>query len=65
MNIGETAIRPWLKRYEAEQNGRPGIGTPLTTDQQRIRQLEQGNRQLCMDVTILKNASAFFAREMK
>ena len=65
MNIGETAIRRWLKQYEAEQNGRPGIGTPLTTDQQRIRQLEQENRQLRMDVTILKNASAFFAREMK
>ena len=65
MNIGETAIRRWLKQYEAEQNGRPGTGTPLTTDQQRIRQLEQENRQLRMDVTILKNASAFFAREMK
>ena len=65
MNIGETAIRRWLKQYEAEQDGRSGIGAPLTTDQQRIRQLEQENRQLRMDVTILKNASVFFAREMK
>jgi transposase len=65
MDIGETAIRRWLKQYEAEQSGQRGIGNPLTVDQQRIRQLEQENRQLRMDVTILKNASAFFAREMK
>jgi len=38
---------------------------PLTAEQQRIRELEQESRQLRMDVTILKNASAFFAREMK
>ena len=65
MDIGETAIRRWLKQYEAEQGGQRGIGNPLTVEQQRIRQLEQENRQLRMDVTILKNASAFFAREMK
>ena len=65
MDIGETAIRRWLKQYEAEQSGQHGIGKPLTVEQQRIRQLEQENRQLRMDVTILKNASAFFAREMK
>jgi len=37
----------------------------LTAEQQRIRQLEQENQQLRQDVTILKKASAFFAREMK
>lgn len=30
MNIGPTAIRRWLTQYEAEQNGQPGIGKPLT-----------------------------------
>lgn len=65
MDIGETAIRRWVKQYEDEQSGQRGIGKPLTAEQQRIRQLEQENRQLRMDVTILKNASAFFAREMK
>lgn len=65
MNIGQTAIRRWLTQYSAEQNGQPGIGKPLTAEQQRIRQLEQENQQLRQDVTILKKASAFFAREMK
>lgn len=65
MDIGPSAIRRWLEQYGAEQNGQPGIGKPLTTEQQRIRQLELENQQLRQDVTILKKASAFFAREMK
>ena len=65
MNIGPTAIRRWVTQYGAEQNGQPGIGKPLTVEQQRIRQLELENRQLRQDVDILKKASAFFARELK
>ncbi len=65
MGIGHTAIRRWLHQYAAEKNGLPGIGKPLTAEQQRIRQLEQENQQLRQDVNILKKASAFFAREMK
>jgi len=65
MDIGQTAIRRWLTQFESEQNGQPGIGKPLTTEQQRIRQLELENRQLRQDVDILKKASAFFARELK
>lgn len=65
MGIGQTAIRRWLAQYGAEQIGQPGIGKPLTVEHQRIRQLEAENLQLRQDVTILKKASAFFAREMK
>lgn len=65
MSIGQSAIRRWLQQVEAEQSGQPGIGKPLTPEQQRIRQLEQENRQLRGDVGILKKASAFFARELK
>jgi transposase len=65
IDVGQTAIRRWLTQYDAEVNGKPGIGKPLTVEQQRIRQLEQENRQLKMDVDILKKASAFFARELK
>jgi transposase len=65
MSIGPSAIRRWVTQYEAEQGGQPGIGKPLTVEQQRIRQLEQENRRLRGDVEILKKASAFFARELK
>ncbi|NMM38327.1 MAG: transposase [Glaciimonas sp.] len=65
MGIGPTAIRCWVTQYGAEQSGQPGIGMPLTVEQQRIRQLKIENRQLRQDVAILKKASAFFARELK
>jgi transposase len=65
LNIGETAVRRWVQQFEAEQLGQAGIGKPLTAEQQRIRQLEQENRQLKMDNDILKKATAFFARELK
>jgi len=65
MGLGPSAIRRWVTQYEAEQGSQPGIGKPLTVEQQRIRQLEQENRQLRGDVEILKKASAFFARELK
>ena len=65
MKLGETAVRRWLAQVDAEQLGQPGIGKPLTVEQQRIRQLEAENRQLRGDVEILKKASAFFARELR
>ena len=65
MNLGSTAVRRWLSQFETEQSGQSGIGKPLTAEHQRIRQLEQENRQLRGDVEILKKASAFFARELK
>jgi len=54
-----------MEQYEAEQQGQPCIGKPLTAEQQRIQQLEQENRQLRSDVDVLKKALAFFARELK
>jgi transposase len=65
LKLGATAVRRWVAQYKAEQRGQAGIGKPLTAEQQRIRQLEQENRQLRSDNELLKKASAFFARELK
>ena len=65
MNLVDSAVRRWLTQFDEEAAGRPGIGKPLTAEQQRIRQLETENRQLKSDNDLLKKASAFFAREMK
>jgi transposase len=65
MRLGQSAARAWLGQFEAEQSGQSGIGKPLTTEHQRIRQLELENKQLRGDVDILKKASAFFARELR
>ena len=65
LNLGQTAVRRCLKQVNAEASGQAGIGKPLTTEQQRIRQLEIENKQLRQDNELLKKASAFFARELK
>ena len=65
MNVGRTAVVRWVAQYKAELLGQSGIGKPLTSEQQKIRQLEQENRQLRSDNDLLKKASAFFARELK
>ena len=64
LDLTDSAVRAWLKQFGEETAGRPGVGTPLTPEQQRIRQLEAENQQLKSDNALLKKASAFFAREM-
>ena len=64
-DLVDSAVRRWLAQYDAEQAGQAGTGKPLTPEQQRIRELERENQRLREDVTILKKASAFFARELK
>jgi transposase-like protein len=54
MDIGVSSICRCMEQYEAEQQGQPGIGKPLTAEQQRIRQLEQENCQLRSDVDVLQ-----------
>ncbi len=39
MNLSDTAVRRWVEQYKAELLGGPEIGNPLTSEQQRIRQL--------------------------
>ncbi len=65
MNVGRTAVDRWSAQYKAELLGEAGLGKPLTIEQQKIRQLEQENRQLRLDNELLKKVSAFFARELK
>ena len=65
MKLGDTAVRRWLRQFDAEQLGQAGIGNPLTAEQQRIRELEMENQRLRSDNDLLKKASAFFARELK
>jgi len=65
LDLVDSAVRRWLAQYQAEQTGQPGQGRPLTPEQQRIRDLERENQRLREDNSLLKKASAFFARELK
>ncbi|GAB4090439.1 hypothetical protein GCM10028785_31080 [Hydrogenophaga soli] len=49
MNLTPSAVRKWVKQLDAELAGGPGVGKPLTADQQRIRELEHQVRQLKSD----------------
>ncbi len=49
LDLVDSAVRRWLDQYEAEQAGQPGIGKPLTPEQQRIRELERENQRLRED----------------
>ena len=60
-----SAVRRWVQQLDDEVAGRPGVGKPLTAEQQRIRELEAQVRQLKSDNELLKKASALFAREIK
>ena len=64
-DLVDSAVRRWLDQYDAERSGQAGQGNPLTPEQQRIRELERENQRLREDVSLLKKASAFFARELK
>ena len=44
MSVGTSAIRRRVAQYAVEQSGQPGIGKPLTAEQQQVPQLEQENR---------------------
>jgi transposase-like protein len=45
LDLVDSAVRRWLAQYDAEQTGGPGLGKPLTAEQQRIRELEMENRR--------------------
>jgi transposase len=54
-------LRRWVRQAETDAGQRPG----LTSDErQRVRELERENLELRRANEILKEASAFFAREL-
>jgi transposase len=61
LGVNPETLRNWLKRVEIDTGLRPGT---TTADQERIKQLEQENRELRRANEILKRASAFFAAEL-
>lgn len=53
-NLVDSAVRRWLAQYDAEHAGQAGIGKSLTSEQQRIGELERENQRLREDVSLLK-----------
>jgi transposase-like protein len=58
---GETAVREWVKQAERDQG--TGHGGLTSDERGELAELRRENRRLKEDVDILKQATAFFAKE--
>jgi transposase len=61
LGYGTESVRSWVKRADIDDGVEPGV---TTVDAERMRQLEQENRELRRANEILRRASAFFAAEL-
>lgn len=60
LNIAESGLRRWASLAEVEEGVKPG----LTRDERKeLAELRRRNRQLEIEVEILKRAAAYFAKE--
>lgn len=61
IGCGVESLRSWVKQADIDDGVEPGV---TTAEAQRIKDLEQENRELRRANEILKRASAFFAAEL-
>jgi len=61
-DLGETAVRAWVKQAEIDEGERPGL---TTEERAELTKLRRENRSLREDVEILKRATVFFAKETR
>ena len=61
LGIGVESVRQWVQQADVDAGAAPGT---TSADAERIKQLEQENRELKRANAILKSASAFFAAEL-
>ncbi|WP_445236160.1 IS3 family transposase [Escherichia coli] len=54
MNVGSTTLESWVRQLRRERQGIAPFATPITPDQQRIRELEKQVRRLEEQNTIFK-----------
>ena len=59
LGIGAESLRKWVKQAEIDDGLKPGLSTE---DAERMRVLEQENRELRRANAILRKASAYFAQ---
>jgi transposase len=61
LGYGTESLRKWVQQADVDAGDAPGT---TTSDAQRMRHLEQENRELRRANEILRRASAFFAAEL-
>jgi transposase len=61
LGYGTESLRKWVQQSDVDAGDAPGT---TTSDAERMRHLEQENRELRRANEILRRASAFFAAEL-
>jgi transposase len=61
LGYGVESVRSWVRQADIDGGEKPGV---TTAEAERIKALEQENRELRRANEILKRASAFFAAEL-
>jgi transposase len=61
LGYGVESVRGWVKQTEIDSGEKPGT---TSAESERVRALEQENRELRRANEILRRASAFFAAEL-
>ena len=61
LGYGVESVRQWVKQADIDDGAAPGV---TTAEAQRIKELEQENRELKRANEILKRAASFFGAEL-
>jgi transposase-like protein len=61
LGYGNESVRAWVRQADVDEGVKPGT---TTADAERMKALEQENRELRRANEILRRASAFFAAEL-
>jgi transposase len=61
LGYGVESVRSWVKRAEIDDGARPGV---TTSESERLKELEQENRELRRANEILRRAATFFGAEL-
>jgi transposase len=61
LGYGVESVRSWVKQAEIDQGVRPGT---TTSEAERLKELEQENRELRRANEILRRAATFFGAEL-
>jgi len=61
LGYGVESVRTWVKQADIDEGHAPGVST---AEAQRIKELEQENRELKRANEILKRAASFFGAEL-
>jgi len=61
LDVGVESLRSWVKQAEIDAGERSGV---TSGEAERIKELEQQNKELRRANSILRSASAFFAAEL-